>query len=138
MSRDAGVAVLKSPLRVPNSKAGMFSLNLNQYRNAHYQVLNSAKRSYKSLMFAQIQALPELDKISLTYTLYPKDRRICDLDNMLAVQCKFFQDALVELGRLPEDNIHHIRAIDFRYGEVDKDDPRVEIEIESYLSLKGG
>ena len=106
-----------------------FRLNLNQYRNTHYIILNKAKIAYKELMKEQISRLPELSNISLHYTVYTKTKREFDLSNVCSVVDKFFCDALVELGKLPDDNIKHLSQISFSFGGVDKDNPRIEVTI---------
>jgi len=49
------VSIMKinSPLGVPVGRKN-FTLNLNVYRNAHYQILNKAKQNYKIFMSRQI------------------------------------------------------------------------------------
>ena len=39
-----------SPLKVMATKARHFLLNLNQYRNTHYRILNNCKINYKEVM----------------------------------------------------------------------------------------
>lgn len=80
-------------------------------------------------MAAQILALPVLSRITITYTVFPKTKRLCDVSNVCTVHDKFFCDALVELGRLPDDNYTFIPGIKYLFGEVDKVNPRVEIMI---------
>lgn len=106
-----------------------FRLNLNQYRNTHYIILNKAKIAYKELMKEQISRLPELSNISLHYTVYTKTKREFDLSNVCSVADKFFCDALVELGKLPDDNIKYLSQISFSFGGIDKDNPRIEVTI---------
>lgn len=106
-----------------------FRLNLNQYRNTHYIILNKAKIAYKELMKEQINRLPELSNISLHYTVYTKTKREFDLSNVCSVVDKFFCDALVELGKLPDDNIKYLSQISFSFGGIDKDNPRIEVTI---------
>lgn len=106
-----------------------FRLNLNQYRNTHYIILNKAKIAYKELMKEQISRLPELSNISLHYTVYTKTKREFDLSNVCSVVDKFFCDALVELGKLPDDNIKYLSQISFSFGGIDKDNPRIEVTI---------
>lgn len=55
---------------------------------------------------------------------------MCDLGNVLSIHDKFFCDALVDLGKLPDDNYHFIPSIAFHMGEVNKLNPRVDIEIQ--------
>lgn len=111
-----------------------FSLNLNQYRNAHFYKLNNAKIEYKAIMRGQIELLPELPIIKLTYVFYPKTSRKFDISNVCSIVDKFFSDALVELGKLPDDNFKYIPEISYKIGEKDKDNPRVEIIIETLES----
>lgn len=122
--------VISLPLSVPLSSKSKFILNLNQYRNKHYLSLNRAKVTFKELVQDAIVLLPEMDRVSLTYTVYPKTLQAFDVSNVCSVVDKFFCDALVELGKLPDDNYHHLAQINFRFGAVDKSNPRVEVLIE--------
>ena len=83
-----------SPLTIPVGKKN-FSLNLNCYRNAHYHVLNNAKVNYKELISVQFDLKDKFDLIGITYTLYPKTKRLTDISNVLSVVDKFFCDAFV-------------------------------------------
>lgn len=120
---------LNSPIYVPVSKKKNFALNLNAYRNAHYQVLNKAKHVYKDLMTEQIQTLPKFNEVNIEYILYPRTKRDIDVSNVCCIVDKFFSDALVELNHLPDDNYHFLHWIKYSFGEIDKDNPRVEIII---------
>lgn len=122
--------LIEVPLRVPVTKTKWFSLNLNQYRNTHFHVLNKSKVVFKSLIQEQVDLLPKFSCIKLTLTLYPKTKRKCDLDNVLSIVTKYTQDVLVTSDRLWDDDYTCIPKIDFRFGEVDKDNPRVVIQIE--------
>lgn len=122
---------LSVPLRVPVTKTKWFSLNLNQYRNTHFHVLNKSKVTFKELIVNQVRILPKLTRIKLTLTLFPKTRRLCDLDNILSIVTKYTQDVLVTEGKLLDDDYLNIPEITFRFGKVDKLNPRVVIEIES-------
>ena len=120
---------LISPLAVPKTKTKNFILNLNIYRNTHYQTLNKVKINYKTVMKNQIMKLPIFTKLSIEYTLYPKTKRLTDLENVISIHQKFFQDALVEFGRIEDDTYLHIVESIQRFGEVDKHNPRVEIHL---------
>jgi Holliday junction resolvase RusA-like endonuclease len=87
------------------------------------------KKNYKAIMAKQIILLPQFNRVRLVYTLYPKDRRKCDVSNICSIHDKFFSDALVEMGKIEDDNYLYIPEIDYRFGEIDKDRPRVEIRI---------
>lgn len=125
--------LLFAPLMVARNKTKNVGLNLNIYRNAHFQVLNDIKRKYKAIIEPQIQNLPEFGAVRLTYILYPKTKRLCDISNVLSVHDKFFCDALVELGKLPDDDYRYLKNVNYRFGEIDKDNPRVEIIIEEEI-----
>ena len=122
-----------APLRVRVSKKpgakGEFLINLNNYRNAHFFILDKAKKVFKDLMAPQIKSLPAFRKIHLEMVLYPGSNHLCDVSNICSVIEKFFADALVELGKLPDDNYLYLIGSSCLYGEVDKANPRVEIFI---------
>lgn len=109
-------------------KVRRYHLNLNQYRNWHYQINNKLKATYKALVEPQIRSL-SFNKIDLTFTLYKRDRRKVDRANVLSVHEKFFCDALVESGCLPDDNDDYVQSTHYYSGGIDKNNPRVEIEI---------
>ena len=117
-----------SPLTVPIGKKN-FSLNQNIYRNSHHQVLNQAKVNYKQIMANQMRFKKPFDRVTITYTLYPKTKRRTDISNVLSIHSKFFEDCLVEHGLLVDDNYNYLPLIIFVFGKVDKDNPRVEIEV---------
>jgi Holliday junction resolvase RusA-like endonuclease len=120
--------MIQSPLRVPVGKK-LFTLNLNIYRNTFYQTLNRAKKEYKAIIKKQLEGLSLSPPVTITYTYYPPDKRESDLGNVLPIHAKFFEDALVESGYLPDDNYKYINQVIYKFGEVDKANPRVEIEI---------
>jgi len=117
------------PLAVKPSKK-WFYVNLNNYRNEHPFLLNKAKIMYKEVIKRQVDLLPTYSIVRLTYTYFPRDRRQSDLGNVCSVHDKFFADALVEAGKLPDDNHKFIPEILFRFGSIDKNHPRVEVLIE--------
>lgn len=121
---------LTSPLQVFVGKKKVI-LNLNQYRNLHYKVLNKAKIVYKFYMEHQIKKLPQLTPpLRITYTVFKGDRRNCDVGNICSVHQKFFEDALVECGKLTDDNHIVIPEVVYRWGGIDKLNPCVQIMIE--------
>lgn len=124
---------LISPLRIPQSKIKEFTLNLNIYRNAHYQTLNTVKINYKNYMKDQIIELPKFNKIKISYYLYPASCRRTDLGNVISIHKKFFEDALTEFNIISDDDYTVIVSNHEYFGEVDKQNPRVEIIIEEVL-----
>lgn len=106
-----------------------FALNLNFYRNAHYQTLNKMKVEFSKVIEPEIIKLPSFKSVDLIYTLYPKTKRLCDVSNVCSIVDKFFCDALVNIGKLPDDNYQYIKNIKYTFGNVDKDNPRVTVNI---------
>lgn len=104
-------------------------ISLSWYRNADFRESNTVKQKYKDLLTDQIVNLPTYQKPEMTYVWYPETKRLGDLGNHTAVQQKFFEDALVELGKVPDDNWKYITANSQRFGGFDKQNPRVEIHI---------
>lgn len=127
------VKVLSSPLKVilprKTKKDKSFILNLNNYRNFHFQILNQAKILYKQLMFEQISELPLLNKVAIRYILYPRTKQRMDTPNICSIQDKFFMDAVVEFGKLKDDDYTHYVETSYKFGCIDKLNPRVDIEI---------
>ena len=121
--------IYNSPLKVLATKLKGWILNLNQYRNTHFRTLNTVKINYKEYMRSQITTGPKYNKIACIYTVYPKDRRSFDLGNVCCIHQKFFEDALVELGKLPDDNYNYIPTVIYQFGGIDANNPRVEVEV---------
>lgn len=127
------VATLKSPLRVFLPRKTMadkpYTLNFNVYRNTMHMVLAEAKRLYGDNMWEAISCLPQLNKVAIRYTLFPQSNRLTDISNVCVVHDKFFMDCLVKQGKLTDDNYNYCVEIGYKFGHVDKVNPRVEIEI---------
>ncbi len=124
------IHLLVSPLKVQQTHKKMFTLGLNQYRNTHFRTLNTIKKRYKELMTPQILKLPVMDKVIMRYMLFPATKHLCDLDNKCSVIAKMLQDAIVELGKLPDDNYKHVIGVSMEFGGIDKNNPRCNIKIE--------
>lgn len=126
-----------SPLKViygysKEGKPKVFSLNLNIYRNSNKFILNKAKQCYSELMTEPVKNLPNFNKIKLEYVLYTGSNRKVDIMNILSITDKFFCDVLTKLGKLPDDNYQYLDYVSFKFGGVDKINPRIEIYITSY------
>lgn len=80
-------------------------------------------------MEEQILKLPVYERVGLMFTLFPGTKMLTDVANVCAVHDKFFSDALVEFGKLPDDNYLYLPETGYRFGEIDKENPRVEISI---------
>ena len=120
---------IDSVLSVPQSKKKQFILNLNHYRNAHYRTLNTVKIRYKEVMAHKIMTLPTFERVELEFVFYPGKKYRYDTSNVCSIHEKFFCDALVELGKLPDDSYKYVTQSTYRFGDFDKENPRVEIII---------
>ena len=123
------VAEIQLPLRVRQSKKKWFYLNLNQYRNAHYYTLNTTKVRFKEELKSVIAELPELNRAYFIYLLYPGTKRRLDTSNICSIVDKYFSDAVVEYGKLPDDNYLFLPAVSYSFKGVDKNNPRVVVQI---------
>lgn len=85
------------------------------------------KRTNTNLCTLTVRKLPQLDRIRLKITYICKNRRR-DPDN-IAVAKKFILDGLVRANVIKNDGWKEIAGWE-EYFEVDKKNPRIEIEIE--------
>lgn len=115
------------PLRINVSKNKLFRLNLNQYRNAHYQVLNNAKRNFEQFVSALDIKEKFTQPVEITYIIYPPTKRKYDISNIGSIVDKFACDALVKCGVLIDDNYEYVVRITYKHGGVDKENPRAEM-----------
>lgn len=122
---------LESPLAVKVNSKRQFILNLNNYRNAYFRTLNTAKIAYKKFMEEQIlsEIYKPLEKIAIQYKVFKGDRRRFDIGNITSIHQKFFEDAIVELGKLPDDRHENLPMTFDTFGGISTDRPRVEITI---------
>lgn len=104
-------------------------LNLNGYRNWHFQVSNQIKQLYCEEMMEFLYRKKFTPPISLTFTLWKGSNRKIDRSNILSITEKFFCDALTHYGCIPDDNDEFIVETRYKTGGIDKENPRVDIEI---------
>lgn len=129
--------IINLPYSIPiGKKDNKFYVNLNQYRNAHYHTLNSAKIAFKELISDQVKQLPKFNVIKLWYRVFAPSKRLVDTNNICSIADKFFCDALVEAGKLEDDNYNFLIETRFTFGGIDKENPRVEVEIEETQPMK--
>lgn len=102
-------------------------LNLNVYRNLYYIVSNQAKQIYLDQIRGQMEGIKFESPIEISFTLFKKSARKTDRSNVLSIVEKFFCDALVKCGCLPDDNDDYIKATHYYSGGIDRKNPRVEI-----------
>jgi len=121
----------EAPLRVPKSKFKDFILNLNNYRNAHYYTLNKTKVEFNKAMDKKYpdHIEPICCEIVTQYKVYGATKRKFDLPNVCSIVQKYFEDWLVARGVIPTDDYTVIVSSVYLFGGVDKENPRVDIEI---------
>ena len=118
------------PLEVYYSEKKKFILNLNNYRNAHYRVLSIAKKVYTENLVERIKDYSRFDDpVSLEYVYYAKSNRRLDVSNPCSIIDKFTCDALVKAEVLVDDSFEQIKEVVYKFGGVDKDNPRCILEL---------
>lgn len=123
--------ILTLPLEVYYSKNKKFILNLNNYRNAHYRILSISKKIYTEDLLEKIKDLPKFsDVVSLEYVYYAKSKRRLDVSNPCSIIDKFTCDALVKAEIIKDDSSKQIKKVVYRFGGVDKDNPRCVLTIQ--------
>ena len=112
--------------RLSNKQGANVLVGLNWYRNAHYRISGDVKKRYHELVKKAIGDA-KFDKVRIKYTVFI-GRRGTDGGNVRSVIEKFFLDGLVECGAIPDDDITHVVGDESHYF-IDRDNPRIEIEI---------
>lgn len=117
--------------RCKTKKSNWF-LNLNNFtqssKNTSYR--NSLKQKYHNLIKPQIKRLkPIAGQVKIIYTVYRHDNRTFDIGNVGAIVDKFTSDCLVDCGIIEDDNYTIVKAVEYIWGGVDKDNPRCDVEV---------
>ena len=116
-------------IEIGKKKIRKYTINLNTYRNLHYQINNNLKARYKDLIQEQISHLRFNYIKKIYFTIFYSDKRDRDKSNFCCIHEKYFCDALVEVGAIVDDNDYYIGESTYIYGGIDKDNPRCEIRI---------
>jgi len=124
------------PLEVYYSKNKKFILNLNNYRNAHYRVLSNSKKIYSENLVSRISHPTYQEPVRLTYTYYAKSNRRLDVSNPCSIIDKFTCDALVKAEVLVDDSSEQIKEVVYKFGGVEKDNPRCVLVIDTINDKK--
>lgn len=108
-----------------------FLVGLNWYRNAHYFIQNEVKKYYHELVSLALRdfVVDTLTSYRVKYRLYYKNPS-SDLMNVVSIIDKFLNDAIQDLGLVKNDNVKFYKKCFIEVVKQDKDNPRVEIEIE--------
>ena len=135
--------VLSLPLEIRLSKTGKskFIVNLNNYRNAHFQTLNKAKKMYSEAVKNKVLELNQdcassgflipgmITECKVEITLFPKTKRRVDHSNPCSICEKFTNDALTEMKVWGDDDSNVIVQSTYKFGSVDPENPRFEYRI---------
>lgn len=105
-------------------------MNLNEYRNAHFFLLDKEKKKWERITVKEsiAQRIRPIRKCRLTIEFYFKDRRRHDPDNYSA-SLKFILDGMVKANILPDDDFSVIESLTVRQGGIHMN-PYLVIRIE--------
>ena len=104
-------------------------LNMNHYRNAHHRTLSKAKIEFHDRVKPLALTLPKLGKVKITDDLFTPNKRKVDVANVCSIVDKFFRDVLVNTGRLEDDSCSLLLSVEYRFGGIDVNNPRVDATI---------
>lgn len=115
------IAHVEIPIKLPGLNDWVRELNRSRLAG------NSMKQAYQRRLAYYLEVLPELtNPVRITFTWCEANRRR-DYDN-IAFAKKFILDALVRLGKLPDDNRKHVIGFTDRFALAD--DYAVILDIE--------
>lgn len=109
-------------------KAKRVYINLNTYRNLHYVVSNQVKKAYLEIVREQLEGVTIDTPVVVTYKVFKQSARKLDKMNVVAITSKFLLDAVTELGCWEDDNDDHVKTEIIWSTEIDRANPRVEVE----------
>ncbi len=124
--------IVEVPLFVITAKSGKgkkYHLNLNNYRNWHFQASNHIKHSFCNAQKSLLSTLKLTPPIELSFTLWKGSKRKIDRSNIISIIEKFFCDSLTHYGCIPDDNDDYIKSTHYFTGGIDRDNPRCVIKI---------
>ncbi len=117
-----------------------YPLNLNIYTRTHYRTLAKLKVGYENIVMAllynkrsEIRELQEEmkqgKKATLVYFYYHGSASSIDVSNPCSVIDKFACDGIVKGGVLPDDKWQYVEEVRYRWGGIDKTNPRCTLRI---------
>ena len=96
-----------------------------------FQLNNTLKKTFKIEVADTIKQLKPIEgSCKISYQIFYPTRRLFDLDNIGSIVTKFTHDALVEFDILEDDNYTFVTEISYKFGGVDKENPRCIVTIE--------
>ncbi len=106
-------------------------VNMNTYRNLHFQINNKVKVKYKESVIEQLKGVTIKTPVEITYKVYKARNNKLDKMNVVSVTSKYLLDAITELGCWTDDNDDFVKTETIMPTEVDREKPRVEVFIKS-------
>ena len=106
-------------------------INLNAYRNLHYQINNQVKKEYLKKVKGQLEGISIKTPVEITYRVFKKNKRILDKMNVVSVTSKYLFDAITQLGCWEDDSDTHVKKETLLPTKIDPINPRVEVSIKS-------
>ena len=105
------------------------ALNMNTYRNLHHRISNDAKKAYSEALREQLEGLSIQTPVEVTYKVFKASKRRLDKMNVVSVVSKFLLDSITEYGCWEDDNDDYVKTETILPTELDRENPRVEINI---------
>jgi len=107
-------------------------LNLNNYRNTHFFILNEAKKIYSKeikndLLEIKNKGFDFNGKYKLILKYFHGNKRIVDKSNPCSIIEKFVCDAMTDYKLWEDDNSNINPISTYEFGGIDKTNPRCEI-----------
>jgi len=106
-------------------------VNMNTYRNLHFQINNQVKIKYKELLKKQLVGVKIKTPVEITYKVYKARNNNLDKMNVVSITSKYLLDAITELGCWTDDNDDFVKTETIMPTELDREKPRVEVFIKS-------
>ena len=117
-----------------SGKGTKITMGLNWYRNANFYNQNAVKQLFTERMEEPLKPVKLPDKVSITYTLYTKDKRSCDVANVCCIIDKFFSDCLSYYKCIEDDDYRYLPQVVYQYGGIEEGNAKVIIDIEEFQS----
>jgi len=106
-------------------------VNMNTYRNLHFQINNKVKVKYKELLKKQLKGVTIKTPVEITYKVYKARNNKLDKMNVVSITSKYLLDAITQLGCWTDDNDDFVKTETIMPTELDREKPRVEVFIKS-------
>lgn len=120
---------LTLPVYMKKNKKTSVLLGMNWYRNAHFFELGKIKKNFHEIVAEQCaDQKPLRGKVRVRYRIFLK-RLGTDGGNVRSVIEKFTLDGLVKNCMIDEDDFSTVTGGDGDEYELDRDNPRAEVEI---------